>query len=153
MPNFSSTSPRRSSFCSGSRASANGGGGARRNVAKIFLRQRNAFVGLHVAEDQKNGVVRHVVGFEERLNIGEVGGVEIGEIAIEIVGIGPIAKGDWRQIKPGKPAVGLVHDVDADFFFHNVALIAQVFVVHFEGAHAVGFEPQTRSSALEGTDS
>ena len=63
------------------------------------------------------------------------------------MGVGPIAEGDRRQIEPGEAAVGLVEHVDADFFLHHVALILEIFVVHFQGAHAVGFEPQ---QALEG---
>ena len=76
------------------------------------------------------------------MHVGESGGVEIGEITVEIVGVGPIAEGYGRKIQPRKAAVGLVHHVDADFFLHHVALIAEIFVVHLEGAHAIGFEPQ-----------
>ena len=81
------------------------------------------------------------------MHVGERGGVEIGEITVEIVGVGPIAEGYRRKIQPRKAAVGLVHHVDADFFLHHVALIAEIFVIYLEGAHAIGFEPQ---DAFEG---
>ena len=84
---------------------------------------------------------------KEFLHVGERGGVEIGEIAVEIVRVGPVAKRDGRKIEPRKAAVGLVHHVDADFFLDDVALIAEIFVVHLQGAHAVGFEPE---DAFEG---
>jgi hypothetical protein len=117
-------------------------GRAGRNVTEVFLRQRDAFVRFHIAEHEKYGIVRYVVGLEEGLHVGEIGSVEIGEIAVEIVSVGPVAEGDGGQIEPRKSAVRLVHHVDADFFLHDVALVAQVFIVNLEGAHAVGLEPQ-----------
>ena len=95
-----------------------------------MLRKRKTFGWLEIAEHQEHGVIRRVVGVKEFLHVGERGGVEIGEIAVEIVRVGPVAKGDGRKIEPRKAAVGLVHHVDADFFLHDVALIAQIFVVH-----------------------
>src|SRR2546430_9732899 len=47
--------------------------------------------------------------------------------------VGPITERNGRHVEPGKSAIGLVHDVDADFFFDDVALIFQVFVVDFQG--------------------
>ena len=79
---------------------------------------------------------------EESADVRESGRIEIGKIAVEIVRVGPITKRDGRKVEPGETAVGLVHHVDADFFFYDVALVAEIFVVHFEGAHAVGFEPE-----------
>src|SRR2546430_17186777 len=63
---------------------------------------------LHVAKDQQGGVVGRVVGFEKRLHVGEAGGVKIGEITIEIVGVGPVTESDGRKIEPGKTTVGLI---------------------------------------------
>ena len=76
------------------------------------------------------------------LHVLERGGVEIGEIAVKIVRVGPVAKGHRREIEPGKAAIGLIQHVHANFFLDHVALIAQIFVVHLQGAHAVGLEPQ-----------
>ncbi len=104
--------------------------------------ERKTFFGSDVAEHQQNGVRWRIVGAEKLLHVVESGGVQIGKIAVEIVRVGPVAKGYRRHIQPGKTAIGLVQHVDANFFFHHVALIAQILVVHFQGAHAVGFEPQ-----------
>ena len=87
---------------------------------------------------------------EEFLHVGERGSVEIGEIAVEIVGVRPVAERDGRKIEPRKAAVGLVHHVDADFFLHHVALIAEIFIVHFERAHAVGFKPEDAFEGVRG---
>ena len=76
------------------------------------------------------------------MHIGEAGGVEVGEIAVEIMRVGPIAEGDRRQVQPRKSAIGLIEHVDADFFLHHIALVAQILIVHFQSAHAVGFKPQ-----------
>ena len=87
---------------------------------------------------------------KEFLHVGERRGVEIGEISVEIVRVGPVAKRDGRQIEPRKAAVRLVHHVDADFFLHHVALIAEIFIVHFERAHAIGFEPEDAFQRVRG---
>ena len=113
----------------------------------MFFGERHAFTGSDIAKEKEHGVIRHVIRFEKGLNITEVGGIEVGEVAIEIVGVGPITERNGRHVEPGKSAIGLVHDVDADFFFDDVALIFQVFVVDFQSAHAVGLEPK---HALEG---
>src|SRR5712692_8841968 len=72
------------------------------NVAEILFGEGEAFVGFYVAEDEQHGVVGGVVSPEERLHVGEAGGVEIGEIAVKIVSVGPIAEGDGRKIEPRK---------------------------------------------------
>ena len=110
----------------------------------------NAFVRIDVAEDQQDGIRGRVIRLEEFLDVLESRGVEIVEIAVKIVRVGPVAIGDRRKIEPGKAAVGLVEHVDAHFFFHDVALVAQIFVVHFERAHAVGFEPQDAFERIRG---
>ena len=97
---------------------------------------------IHVSEDQQDGVRWRVVRLEEFLDVIERGGVEVVEVPIKIVRIRPVAVGDGRQIEPRKSAVGLIEDVDAHFFLHDVALVAQILIVHLEGAHAVRFQPE-----------
>ena len=116
--------------------------GLRRNILEILLGQGDGFAQLEIAEHQQHGVIRRVVGVEEFLHVGERGGVEILEIPVEIVGVGPVAECDRWKIEPGKTAVGLIHNVDANFFLDYVALVAKVYVVNFEGPHAVGLKPQ-----------
>ncbi len=114
------------------------------------MANENASARIEIADHHQYGVIRRVVRVEEFADVGQRGGVEIGEIAVEIVRVGPIAKSDGRQIEPGEAAVGLVHHVDADFFFDDVALVAKVLVVDFERAHAVGFEPEDALERIRG---
>src|ERR1700757_4107009 len=113
VPNFSSTRPRRSSVWGGSAGLADGGAAPGRNGPKYF--SGGAVFRRDIAEHQENGVVGDVIGFEEFLHVGKVGGVEVVKIAVEIMRVGPIAEGDGRHVEPRETAVRLVEDVDADF--------------------------------------
>ena len=110
----------------------------------------DAFVGVDVSEDQQDRIRGRVIRLEEFLDVIQSRGVEIVKIAVKIVGVRPVAVGDRGKIEPGKSAVGLVEHVDADFLFHDVALVAQIFVVHLERAHAVGLEPQDALQRIRG---
>ena len=72
------------------------------------------------------------------------------EVAVKIVGVGPVAERHRRHVHPGKAPVRLVEHVDAHFFFHHIALVDQVFFVHFERAHAGGFQPQHALQRVRG---
>src|SRR6266404_3058135 len=120
------------------------------DIPEVLFGHRKTFFGFHVAKNEEHGIVRRVVRFEKGLHVGETGGIEISKISIKIVGVGPIAKGDGRKIEPGKAAVRLVQDIDADFFFDYIALIAEILVVDLEGAHAVGFEPKNTLERVGG---
>src|SRR6185437_8881915 len=116
------------------------------------MREREADARIYVADHDQHSVVGRIVGIEKRADVGERSGVEIGKVAVKIVRVGPVAKRDGRQIEPGKAAVRLVQNVDADFFFDDIALIAEVFVVDFEGTHAIGFEPKNSFESVGGND-
>src|SRR5277367_6553852 len=79
------------------------------NVFEVAFRKFKCFGGIEIAKHEQYGVIGRVVGAEEFLNVGECSGVEIDEIAVEIMGVGPISKSDGRQIEPRETAVGLVH--------------------------------------------
>ena len=115
---------------------------AGRNAPEIAPRKNKALVGRDIADHEQHRIGRRIVSAEKLLHVIEGGRVEIGKIAVKIVRIGPVAKCDWRQVEPRKTAVGLIEDVDTDFFFYDVALIAQIFVVDFQRAHAVCFQPE-----------
>ena len=66
------------------------------------------------------------------------------------MGVSPIAKRNGREIKPRESTVRLVQDIDADFFFDDVALVAKIFVVNLKGAHAIGFEPEDALKGIGG---
>ena len=72
------------------------------------------------------------------------------KIAVKIVGIGPVAKGDGRHIEPGKSPIRLVEHVDANFFLDHVALVAKIFIVDFQCVHAVSFEPEDAFQSIGG---
>ena len=114
----------------------------RRNVVKVALCECERLGRFEIAQHQEHGIIRRVIGAEKSLHIVQCCGIEIVEITIKIVRVGPIAEGHGRQVQPRKSAVGLIHHVNADFFFHYVALIAQIFIVHFQRTHSVGFEPE-----------
>ena len=115
---------------------------SRRDLAKIFLSQRDAFLRLYIAQHQQHGVIGHVVRLEKCLHVSQVRGIEISKITVKIMRVRPIAKSDRRHVQPRETAIRLVHHVDANFFLHNVALVFQIFVIYFQRAHAVRFEPQ-----------
>ena len=79
---------------------------------------------------------------EKSSHIVRICGIEIGEIAVEIMSVRPIPKRDGRQIEPREAAVRLIQNVYANFLFHNVALISQILIVHFERAHAISLKPK-----------
>ena len=108
----------------------------------MALRQLESLVHVHVSKNQQHGVRRSVVGLEKLLDVIERGGVEIVKVAVKIMRIGPVTVSDGRKIEPGKSAVGLIEDVDTDFFLYDIALVAQILIVHLESAHAVGLQPQ-----------
>ncbi len=116
----------------------------------MALGEPDRFVRIDVSENQQNRIRRRVICFKEFLDVIQSGRVQIVKIAVKIVGVRPIAIGDRRKIEPGKTAVGLVEHVDAHFFFHDVALVAQIFVVHLQRAHAVGLEPQDALQRIRG---
>ena len=115
---------------------------SRWDSGEVPLRQFNSFVHVHVAKDQQHGIRRGIVRLVKLLYIVECRRIEIVKIAVKIMRVGPVAVSDRRKIEPGKSAVGLIQHVDAYFFFHYIALVAQIFIVHLEGAHAVGLQPQ-----------
>jgi hypothetical protein len=63
------------------------------------------------------------------------------------VRVGPIRVRDHRNVDPRERAVGLILDVDADFVFHDVALVVDARGVDREALHAICLGPENR---LEG---
>src|SRR5579875_92801 len=123
-----------------------------RNVIEEAARQGKRVALIDITDDDEHGVVGRVVGVEKSANVGEGSGVEVGEIAVKIVSVGPIAKCNRRQIEPGKTAVRAIENIHANFFFDHVALIAEIFVVNFESTHAVGFEPEDAFEGVGGNN-
>ena len=113
-----------------------------RNIAEMFVSKGKSLRKIHISKNQQYRVIGNVISAEKRLDIGQACRVQIGEVTVKIMSVRPIAKRDRRHIKPWKAAVGLIHYVDAHLFFHNVPLVAEIFIIDLERAHTVGFEPQ-----------
>ena len=96
----------------------------------MLFGQRQAFRRFDITKNKQHGVVGHIISLEKGLNVPEVRGIQVREIAVEIVRVGPVAKGNRWHVEPGESAVRFVHDVDADFFLYDIALIFQVFFVN-----------------------
>ena len=64
--------------------------------------------------------------------------------------VGPVAKCYWRHVQPGESAIWLVQHVDAHLFLDDVALVGQIFFVHFKSAHAVGLQPKHAFERIRG---
>ncbi len=116
-----------------------------RRYCREVLRDRSARGRrVEVARDHEHGVVRRVVGVEERLRVLERRGIEVCEVAVEIVGIEPVRVRDLRHREPGESAIGLVHGRVADLVLHHALLVLEVRLRDRERLHAVGFGPQHR---------
>ena len=121
--------------------SGRGGSGARRDAAEVLLGQLHDLVRRRVAGDDEDRVVRGVVGVEELLHVLERRRLELGEIAVEIVGVVPVRVRLLRQAEPLEGAVGLVQDVDPDLFADHVLLVLERFRRDLQRPHPVGLEP------------
>ena len=78
----------------------------------------------------------------------EVGGVverrllEMGEVAVAVVGVRVGVEGERRQRDPRKASVGPVENVDLDLLLYDRDLVAKVLVRERQRTHAVGLEPE-----------
>jgi hypothetical protein len=71
-------------------------------------------------------VPRGVVGVEERRGVVQRRLLELGEVAVAVVGVGERVVEDRGQQDPGEAAVGPVQDVEPDLLLDDVDLVAQV---------------------------
>jgi hypothetical protein len=97
---------------------------------------------LEVARDGEHRVGRRVVGVEELRAVVEVGLLQLGEVAVAVVGVGEGLVQHRRQQDPGEPAVRPVEHVEADLLLHHVDLVAQVLRGDLGRPHPVGLEEQ-----------
>ena len=78
------------------------------NAAEVFLDFFEYLVGLDVARDTENRIVRSVVMLKEGLHILDVRGVQIPEVAVEVVRVWKPIESLPRQIDGKEQAVRLV---------------------------------------------
>jgi hypothetical protein len=115
------------------------GGG---DICKILLDEFQRGGLLEVAHDHDHRVVGGVEGVKKCLHILQCRRFEIGQFAIEIVGVMPVLVGVLRHVQPREAAVGLIKDVDAYFVLDDVLLVHQVLLRDGEAAHAIGLGPE-----------
>ncbi len=66
------------------------------NTPEVALGESESFLGRNIAKHQQHGIRGGVIGAKKCLHVIERSGIEVGEIAVEIVGVGPIAVSDGR---------------------------------------------------------
>ena len=138
----SSSVSRRSPACGGWLMSTGGGGGCE-GIGSKYLRASSCTRGGDVAGDGDDGVVRRVVGLEERRDVLDRRGVEIVHRSDHRVLVGGIVERELVHRFVGA-AVRLVVASLAALFLDGVALVVEVLLDDGERAHAVGFEEHRR---------
>ena len=124
--------------------------GLPRNRPEVPLRQAPHLGGGRVADDHQHGVVRRVVGLEEAAHVVERGGLELGEVAVEIVRVVPVGIGALPHLEPLEPAVRLVEHVDPHLLAHHVLLVLQVLLADVQRPHAIGLQPDGALERIHG---
>ena len=99
---------------------------------------------LEIADDHEHGVARRVERLEEVLHVGQGRGLQVLQVAVEVVRVVPVGVGVLRHVEPREPAVRLVQHVDLDLVHHHALLVGQVVLRDVEAAHAVGLGPECR---------
>src|SRR2546425_12067068 len=117
------------------------------------LRQRKAFLGLDVSEDQEHGVRRRIVSLEEGLHVVERGGIEVSKIAVKIVRVVPVAVGHGRQVEPWKAAVGWLSTLTRTSSLTTSRWLRRFSSSTLRARMRSASSHNTRSSAFEGTAS
>ena len=118
---------------------------------EVLPHLREALLRLHVADDRHDGVVRRVVGPEERRDVLDRGGAQVRHRPDHRVLVVEVLVRQVLQHLVGL-AVGLVVDALAPLFLHRVDLVLQVFLgdARREGAHAVRLEEEAEIELVGG---
>ena len=121
-----------------------------RDVAEVTLDPAAGLRLVEVAGDHQDRVVGRVVGIKEGLHLVEGGRFEVGQVAVEVVGVVPVLVGVLRHDQPGEAAVGAVQHVRLDLVLDHVLLVLEVLLGHRQPAHAVGLGPQHALERVRG---
>ncbi len=111
-------------------------------VAEVLASERHRLVGVEIAGDREDRVVRRVVGVVEGAHPIELGGVEILHGPDGRVLVGPIALVDELLEAEHRGHVRRVLDAHAVLFLDDRALVFEVALRDVERLHAVGLEPE-----------
>ncbi len=123
-----------------------------RDRPEIAVDHRPRRLVVDVARDDEHGVVRAVEVAEELLRVVDGRSFEVGELAVEIMGVVPVLVGELRHVEPRPPAIGLVDDVDLDLVGDDALLVGEHLLVDDRPRHAVGLEPQHLLERVRGYD-
>ena len=107
---------------------------------------------VEIADDDEHRVVGRVEGLEELRHVLERGGVEVLQVAVEVVRVVPILVGVLRQVEPREAAVGLVEDVDPDLVLDDLLLVLEVLPGDREALHPIGLGPERGLERVRGHD-
>src|SRR2546425_910012 len=102
--------------------------GAAGDAGVVLVHQATEVGGAEIADDDEDGVVRRVVGIEERLHVAQPGGVEVGHRADDRMRVGEAAGAVERggEAVGERPRVGLVVHPEAALLLHRLALVVEV---------------------------
>ena len=109
--------------------------------AEVFFGQTHDLVRRRIADDDHDRVVRRVIGVEELLHVLNRRGLNVRQVAVEVVGVEPVRVRALRQPEPFERAVRLVQHVDAHLFADDVLLVLQILGRDLQRTHAVRLEP------------
>ena len=126
--------------------------GPRGNGPKYFLIHALGLVGLKIARDAEDRIVRDVVRAEKRRHVGQPGGREVGhraDHAVVIRMIGRIKRLEQRLLGL---AIGHVVDRLAALVLDHVALVVEPLLRHRrqQEAHPIGLEPERQLECVAG---
>jgi len=76
--------------------------------AKYLSNERRHRRRLDVTDDHEDRVGRVVVRLEEGLHLVQRGGLDVGQVAVEVVRVEPVHVGELRHVDPREAAVGSV---------------------------------------------
>ena len=116
--------------------------GACRQAAEVLGNPVLGRRGFEITSHHEHRIRRRVIAVEEALHVLEVGGIEFGEVAVEVMRVVPVGVRVLRQAQPREAAIGAVQDVHAHFVLHHALLVGEAGSVDVEATHAVRFYPQ-----------
>ncbi len=120
-----------------------GGAGCDGIEPKIFFYSGKRVVGIEIAHERDDGIVRSVIDAKEILHVLDGRGVQVGHGSDHRVFVSEIIVGQAVYIEFGA-AVGLIVNSLAALFLHGVALVIEIRLIDIQRAHAIGLEKKSQ---------
>ena len=77
------------------------------------------------------------------MDVRERRGLDVIQVAVEVVCVVPVDVGVLRHVEPRESAIGLVQHVDLYFVTDYTLLIFQIFIGNSQATHAVSLAPES----------